>query len=599
MPYKVQIDKSFKEILENEDNYKTLDVIKSIWASFKKKRKIQMSFILSFIFLTSLLEILLLLVLIPLISLISNSNGLNNNFIIRNLMDKNGFDDPTNLILPLTIILGLVIVLVTLSRIINLWLINRISALIGVDLSTNCFRLSLSQSYEKHLKTNTSESIASLRIYINKTIIVIRSCLLMVGSFFTSLAIISTLLGLNFLATLYSIGFISLCYVILSKSLFRTLKNIGKIGAALGVLQIKNLQESLASIRDIILKDTHNIYIDNYSKIERKHRILMAKAIFLSGSPKFLIEGIALLAVCFLTSFNIILYKDSENFLPFLGAFILGIQRLLPSLQRIYQALAKIKSSSAEVERILNILELKNERHSYSSSIEKLFFRKKINLRKVCFKYNPSSEIVLKDINLTILKGERIGIIGKTGSGKSTLLDIFMTLISPTSGEILVDNINILSNKNYIPSWRSLISHVPQTVFLLDATIEENIALVNKTENIDRDLLLKCIEIAQLKELVDKSSKGIKTFIGERGVLLSGGEIQRIGIARALYGKAEILIFDEATSALDKYTEELIMNSINKLDPDLTIISVAHRLNTLSKCNSIYKIQNNNLIKVD
>ena len=122
---------------------------------------------------------------------------------------------------------------------------------------------------------------------------------------------------------------------------------------------------------------------------------------------------------------------------------------------------------------------------------------------------------------------------------------------------------------------------------------------MNKTENIDREMLLKCIEIAQLKELVDKSSKGLKTVIGERGVLLSGGEIQRIGIARALYGKAEILIFDEATSALDKYTEELIMNSINKLDPGLTIISVAHRLNTLSKCNSIYKIQNNNLIQVD
>jgi len=202
----------------------------------------------------------------------------------------------------------------------------------------------------------------------------------------------------------------------------------------------------------------------------------------------------------------------------------------------------------------------------------------------------------LKNINLTLKKGSRIGFIGVTGSGKSTLLDIIMGLLPPTSGKLMIDQQSI--NSQNCKAWQAHIAHVPQNIYLSDSTIEENIAFGVDKEQIDHQRVKKVAKQAQIAELINDWKEGYQTFVGERGVRLSGGQRQRIGIARALYKKANVLIFDEATSALDNETEREVMKAIEEIDKEITVLIIAHRLTTLKGCDKIVKLGKKHTVHV-
>jgi ATP-binding cassette, subfamily B, bacterial PglK len=219
---------------------------------------------------------------------------------------------------------------------------------------------------------------------------------------------------------------------------------------------------------------------------------------------------------------------------------------------------------------------------------EPMAFQKEINLKNISFRYFDNTPWVINNVNLNIKKGSRVGFIGETGAGKSTLLDIIMGLLEVTNGSILIDNIAV--TKENFRSWQGHIAHVPQDIFLIDGTIEENIAFGVKNNMINHDRVVKSLEQARIKGMVESWEDKYKTFVGERGIRLSGGQRQRIGIARALYKQASVLIFDEATNALDNKTEQLVMESIEDLDSDLTILIIAHRLSTLKGCNQIVEL---------
>ncbi|MDC0865577.1 ATP-binding cassette domain-containing protein [bacterium] len=228
--------------------------------------------------------------------------------------------------------------------------------------------------------------------------------------------------------------------------------------------------------------------------------------------------------------------------------------------------------------------------------MKKIDFNQKINLKNINYSYPNSNKQVLKNINIEIFKGESIGIIGETGSGKSTLIDLIMGLLIPSSGEIILDNISI-TNPNLL-SYQNIIAHVSQDIFLVNDSFTKNIAFGIDSEMINNKRVIECAKKAQAHNFISSSKHEYETSVGERGVQLSGGQIQRIGIARALYKKAEIIIFDEATSALDSDTENKVMNSIGELNKTLTIIMIAHRLTTLFNCDKIIKLDSGKIVEI-
>jgi len=266
----------------------------------------------------------------------------------------------------------------------------------------------------------------------------------------------------------------------------------------------------------------------------------------------------------------------------------LGAQRLLPVLQQAYSSWTAMCSGQAPLNDALVLLEQPLPTYAEETSPTPIPFQNSIMIKNLAFRYAPQAPWILQGVDINIPKGSRTGFIGTTGSGKSTLLDIIMGLLQPTEGSLNIDDIHITS-KNH-SSWQMHIAHVPQAIFLADTTITENIAFGVQHDKINHERVRKSAEKAQISQTIEAWDQQYNTLVGERGVRLSGGQRQRIGIARALYKEANFIVFDEATSALDNDTERAVMQAIENLDDELTILIVAHRLTTLKNCTQIIEL---------
>jgi ATP-binding cassette subfamily B protein len=269
---------------------------------------------------------------------------------------------------------------------------------------------------------------------------------------------------------------------------------------------------------------------------------------------------------------------------------------LLPVLQQAYGAWSTIQSSQASLQDTLELLDQPLPAYADQPPAKPMTFKHELSLKQLSFRYSPQSPYVLKNLNLTIAKGSRVGFIGTTGSGKSTLLDIVMGLLQSSQGLLLIDGKPITTSNNR--AWQAHIAHVPQAIFLADSSIEENIAFGIPKEQIDHKRVRQAAEQAQIVDIIKTWPKQYQTFVGERGIRLSGGQRQRIGIARALYKQADVIIFDEATSALDNETEQAVMQAIESLSGDLTVLIIAHRLTTLKNCTQIIELGNGDIMRV-
>jgi ABC-type multidrug transport system fused ATPase/permease subunit len=282
--------------------------------------------------------------------------------------------------------------------------------------------------------------------------------------------------------------------------------------------------------------------------------------------------------------------------LPVLGALALGAQKIMPQMQQIYFGVVSVGGSQQALFDVLALLEqpILIEEASPVPSIP-TNLKHSIKLCNLSFRYRQETPEILKDLNLEIVRGSRVGFIGKTGSGKSTVIDLIMGLLEPTSGCIKIDGLSL--NKKNRGEWQSRIAHVPQTIYLADSTIAENIAFGVDTHLIDHERVQDAARKAQLSEFIGTLAARYQTAVGERGVRLSGGQRQRIGLARALYKNADLLILDEATSALDDATENAVMQSINSLGNEITVLMIAHRTSTLSNCDRIFELEDGRLKK--
>jgi ATP-binding cassette, subfamily B, bacterial PglK len=443
--------------------------------------------------------------------------------------------------------------------------------------------------------TRNSSLVISGMGKVEATVNVLSQLLMLISSAVLLVSIVLALLAIDpIVASSAGIGF-SVSYGLTSWLSRRRLRRNSQRIAHERTQVIKVLQEGLGGIRDVLLDGTQPVFCDAYRNADLPMRRAVGNNVFISQSPRYVMEAVGMVLIAALA------YGLSRQTgwgaasLTVLGALAYGAQRLLPAMQQIYGAWSNAVGNHASLADTIELLDQPLTLELLLPPPPPLLFQKVIRFHEVGFRYSSDASWVLRGLNLTIPKGARIGFVGSTGSGKSTTVDLLMGLLTPTEGELLVDGQPIDSNK--VRAWQRNIANVPQSIYLADSTLAENIAFGVPRSIIDLHRVRQAARQAQIADFIENSFEGYNSFVGERGVRLSGGQRQRIGIARALYKQASVLVFDEATSALDNATEQSVMDAIEGLNRDLTILIIAHRLTTVRRCDTIVELGNGKVVE--
>jgi ATP-binding cassette subfamily B protein len=533
-------------------------------------------------------ELLSLGAVLPFLAVLSEPDKLWQQPLIQSLALQAGFMGPSQLLLPATAAFALSAVLAALVRLANLWLSGWLAAAIGSDLSSEVYRLTLYQPYGVHVQRNSSTVIDTITNQVARTVAALNAALLFATSVVVASALLSGLLLINWKVALGMAALFGSAYALTATISRRKLtRNSSQITAA-SSQRVKAVQEGLGAIRDVLLDGSQPLYQEIYLNADRRQRQLQATNDFLVQFPRYVLEALGMVAIALLGWLLVGQKVRGGEVIPLLGALALGAQRLLPALQHAYGGWASLNGFSADLAGVIEMLEQPLPQAIMAAT--PMPFKEAIQLQGVYFRYGPQLPEVLRGLDLEIRRGERIGLVGSTGSGKSTTVDLLMGLLVPSGGRLLVDGLDLHDPQHpeRLLAWRAAIAHVPQSIYLADSSIAENIAFGIPKDQINLGRVRDAAAQAQIASFIEDRVGGYQSFVGgERGIRLSGGQRQRIGIARALYKQAPVLVFDEATSALDNETERAVMEAIDSLSKELTVVMIAHRLSTVQNCDRV------------
>ncbi len=561
-----------------------------LWGHISNRRRTQFWLLLVIILLTSVSEIFSIGLVLPFLGVLISPERIFSDRAAQPFINIFGLTEPSQFLLFLTVAFGLAAICAGAMRLLLLWASTRYSYGVGADLGIDIYRRTLYQSYAVHCSRNSSQVISGISSKTNGTISVINALLTLVSSVVILIAILTALIIIDpyiALLTFFGFGFIYVSIIYFAR---RRLVSNGERIALESTRVIKSLQEGLGGIRDVLMDGAQEIYCETYRSADLPLRHAQGSNLFIIASPRYAMEALGMLVISLLAYLLVLQVDGFSKAIPILGALALGAQRLLPILQQVYAAWVTILGGAATLQDTIELLDQPLPKHAGITDALPIRFNQMITLKKIGFRYSPHSPYIFNNLDLNIIKGSRVGFIGSTGSGKSTLLDIIMGLLRPTEGSVMIDDQVITPSNN--SAWQMRIAHVPQVIFLADGTIEENIAFGVPINQIDHERVKRAAYLAQISDVIESWHDKYHTFVGERGIRLSGGQRQRIGIARALYKEAEVIIFDEATSALDNETEQAVMNCIESLSDNLTILIIAHRLTTLKNCTQIIELGN-------
>ena len=567
--------------MNNITNFKLL---KEVWTTVDEKNKL-----IFFLFLSltnALIEAINIGLLIPFIKIFESPEILNEYFFYKIFIDLVTISVDPRIFILLSFVFFL---LASVSfRIYINWFTLRISYSISEKLASKIYKEVLNRNFLDHVKENTSKSITDVRFRVDATTTVLMSTIIIINNTILSFLILGTLLFIEFKIIGIVVAMIGIFYIITSLLLRSKINQNSKIISKNQTSLIKTLQEGLGGIKEIILTSSQTIFVKEFNKSFTRLNSSLIFNNFFAQSPKFIIETLVILLFLLFYYYWFIQGKSIIELSALIGVLVFGAQKLLPSFQAIFQNWTNITSNKYLVLEIINILKNKKRNQNFQ---KKISIKKEISLKINSFGYKK--EEILKNIELKINKGQKIGILGPSGSGKSTLINILVGLISEYDGILKVDG--VLIDESNIISWRNKIAYVPQNVFLFDASLKSNITFGNKRDSDIGEILTK----VKLNSFIgDRDINEIE--VGERSSKISGGEKQRIALARALYKNASIIVFDEATNALDKETEAEIFKIIYQLK-NVTILVITHEVENLNGCDEVYELNNRNLkrIKID
>lgn len=573
-----------------------IQLLSRLWRHISPRRRGQFGLLLVLMLLASFAEILSIGAVLPFLGVLTAPGRVFEHPVAQPFIHSLGLTEPGQLLLPLTILFGLAALMAGAMRLLLLWASTRLSYATGADLSISIYRRTLYQPYAVHVARNSSEIINGISNKTSGVINTIMMLLNLIGSSVMLSGILIALLSVDPVIALAAFGGFGLIYAFIIRFTRNRLLLNSKRVAHESTQVIKSLQEGLGGIRDVLIDGSQDAYCQIYRNADLPSRHAQGSSAFIGVSPRYVMEALGMMLIAMLAY---ILTQQTDGItkaIPVLGALALGSQRLLPVLQQAYAAWSTIQGGQASLQDTLELLDQPLPDYADQPAAKSLSFCQQINLKQLSFRYSLQTPWVLKSLDFSIAKGNRVGFIGTTGSGKSTLIDIVMGLLEPTEGVLEIDGQPITTSNHR--AWQAHIAHVPQAIFLADSTIEENIAFGVPKDKIDHERVRRAACQAQIADIIETWSKQYQTFVGERGIRLSGGQRQRIGIARALYKQADVIIFDEATSALDNETEQAVMEAIEGLNKDLTILIIAHRLTTLKSCTQIVELGDGGIKRV-
>jgi ATP-binding cassette, subfamily B, bacterial PglK len=542
----------------------------------------------------ALAEVITIGALIPFLATVADPQGARAVAFVAPLLDLLGLQGPVATIYVLAGIFAIAALVAGGLRLLLLWTSNRFVHGVAHDFAVAVYASELHQPYSHHAGRNSSEIIAAIdkvNITRGEVLSPLMQALIAVvisGFLVTALIVIEPLVAL-----VAGAGFLIIYVAAASVTRPRLQRNSGVIALTMNQ-RIKALQEGMGGIRDVILDQSQPVFRETFEKADAGYRKAMAKNVFLSGAPRYVVEATSLILIALVVIVVTNRAGGLSTAVPVLGVFALGAQKLLPLIQQIFNGWAKCMGSRQVLFDLAALL--RRPPPQIPTVKTPLPFDTSIVLDNVGFSYTSDRGPAISAVSLEIPKGARVGLAGTTGSGKSTLMDLILGLLEPSEGEIRIDG-EALTAANR-PAWQKNIAHVPQFIYLTDASVAENIAFGIRRRDIDMARVRHAAEQAELAEVVAALPQGYETRVGERGIQLSGGQRQRIGIARALYKQASVLVFDEATSALDTDTETAVMEAIDRLDRSLTILIVAHRLSTLEGCDFVLRLDAGRLAAV-
>ena len=569
-------------------------LLKRLLSHINPRRRHQLWFLAGLIIITSFMEILSIGSVLPFLAALTEPEYVFKVNSIQPIIQAFSIKTSAQLLLILTIGFIIATFIAGVMRLLLAWASARLCYAIGSDISAKVYKLTLYQPYSVHCNRNSSEMINSITNKTGIAIHTINAAVNISTSLVMCLSIMIIMLAASPMIVISIFILFGLIYGAIIYLTRNQLLEYSHMIALESTRAIKVLQEGLSGIRDIIIDRNQSLFCKIYRDADNSVRISQAKAAFLSVSPRNLMETLSIIIIVVLA--YILNQQDSSGVvksLPIIALIVLASQRLLPVFQQIYTSWSYIQTARVSLHDIIKLLDQPLPIFADKLATKPLIFKRNITLNRIGFRYSPKLPFVLKQVNLSIAKGSRVGFIGPTGSGKSTLLDIIMCLLEPTAGVLKIDGevINLDNQSN----WQMHIAHVPQTVFLADCSIIENIAFGIPKDQINLRRVKEAAKKAQIDKDIQKMPEKYKTIIGERGVRLSGGQCQRIGIARALYKNADVLIFDEASSALDSKTEQDMVKAIESLSKELTVLVVAHRITSLKNCTQIFEHSNGSI----